>query len=199
MQCSMMHYMSGTVSPSMRVGAEVRHLRHERGWTLDEAADRLGVSRRLLTQLEAGTANPSLSTLLSVAAGFDVALVDLLDGDDKPRVIVQQQNASAPVLWSTAAGSEARLLVGSGALELWEWSLEPGDVRTSAAHRTGSREALSVTSGVVTVTVGSGPLVSVRARQSATFNADEPHSYSNNGPRPARFVLAVHEPSGGRS
>ncbi|MGB8858121.1 MAG: XRE family transcriptional regulator [Ilumatobacteraceae bacterium] len=190
--------MSGNESPSASVGAEVRHLRHERGWTLDEAAERLGVSRRLLTQLEAGTANPSLSTLLSIAAGFDVALVDLLDGEEKPRVVVQPQNAAAQVLWSTAAGSEARLLVGSGALELWEWSLAPGDVRTSAAHRAGSREALSVTSGVVTVTVGSGAPVSVRARQSATFDADEPHSYANHGPRPALFVLAVHEPSRGR-
>ena len=194
-----MHSMVGNESPSVRVGAAVRHLRHERGWTLDVAADRLGVSRRLLAQLEAGTANPSLSTLLSVAAGFDIGLVDLLDADDKPQVMVQAQNASAPVLWSTAAGSEARLLVGSGALELWEWSLAPGDVRTSSAHRTGSREALSVTSGVVTVTVGSGSPVNVRARQSATFNADEPHSYANNGTRPTRFVLAVHEPSAGRA
>jgi len=194
----MLHSMSGTESPSARVGAAVRHLRHERGWTLDLAAERLGVSRRLLIQLEAGTANPSLSTLLSVAAGFDVALVDLLDGDDQPRVVVQTKNTSAPVLWSTDGGSEARLLVGSGALELWEWSLAPGDERTSAAHRAGSREALSVTSGIVTVTVGSGSPVSVRAGQSATFSADEPHSYANTGPRPARFVLAVHEPTGGR-
>jgi transcriptional regulator with XRE-family HTH domain len=190
--------MSGNESPSRRVGAEVRHLRHERGWTLDVAADRLGVSRRLLAQLEAGTANPSLSTLLSVAAGFEVALIDLLDGDDKPQVNVQAKNSSAQVLWSTAAGSEARLLVGSGALELWEWSLAPGDTRTSEAHRSGSREALSVTSGVVTIAVGSAPPVRVRSGQSATFNADEPHSYANDGPRPARFVLAVHEPNAGR-
>jgi transcriptional regulator with XRE-family HTH domain len=194
----MMHSVPNTESPSTRVGEAVRRLRQERGWTLDGAAERLGISRRLLTQLEAGTANPSLSTLLSVAAGFDVALVDLLDGDDRPRVVVQQRNASAPMLWSTPSGSEARLLVGSGALELWEWTLAPGDVRTSAAHRTGSREALSVTAGVVTVTVGSGSPVSVRIGQAATFPADEPHSYANDGARPARFVLAVHEPTGGR-
>lgn len=191
--------MSDDESTSMRVGAEVRHLRRERGWTLDVAAERLGVSRRLLTQLEAGTANPSLSTLLSVAAGFDVALVDLLDGDEPPRIVVQARNAAAPVLWSTIAGSEGRLLVGSGALELWEWSLAPGDVRTSAAHRPGSREALSVAIGIVTITVGTGSPVEVRAHQSAMFDADEPHSYANTGTKPARFVLAVHEPTGGRS
>lgn len=193
-----MHSVSNDEATSVRVGAVIRHLRRERGWTLDVAAERLGVSRRLVTQLEAGTANPSLSTLLSVAAGFDIALVDLLDGDDTPRVIVQPKNAAAPVLWSTTAGSEGRLLVGSGALELWEWSLAPGDERTSMAHRTGSREALSVTSGVVTITVGTGSPIQVRARQSATFDADEPHSYSNTGPKPARFLLAVHEPSGSR-
>ncbi|MEQ1698549.1 MAG: helix-turn-helix transcriptional regulator, partial [Ilumatobacteraceae bacterium] len=61
-----------------QVGAEVRRRRQQRGWTLDVAATRLGVSRRLLAQLEAGQANPSLSTLLSVAAGFDISLVELL-------------------------------------------------------------------------------------------------------------------------
>ena len=161
------------------------------------AAVRLGVSRRLLAQIEAGQANPSLSTLLSVATGFDISLVELLAGADKPAITVQRDNASAPVLWSGEYGGEARLLVGSDPLELWEWTLEPGDERRADAHRTNSREVLLVTEGTVTVGVGAAEPVHVERGQSALFRADELHWYRNDTDAVTRFVLAVHEPSGG--
>ena len=164
---------------------------------MDVAAGRLGVSRRLLVQLEAGKANPSLSTLLSIAAGFDTSLVELLADGDKPAITVQPDNSAAPVLWTGANGGEARLLVGSGPLELWQWSLEPGEERVSDAHRPNSREAMVVTAGRVTLRVGAGDAVVVRRGQSALLRADAPHTYRNDGTTPARFVRAVHDPSGG--
>ena len=185
-----------TDATSEQMAIEVRRRRQQRNWTLDVAAARLGVSRRLLVQIEAGQANPSLSTLLAIAAGFDVSLVELLSGGDKPSITVQPDNAAAPVLWAGEHGGEARLLVGSEPLELWEWTLAPGDERATDAHRTGSREALLVTTGAVTLVVGAGDPVTLRVGQSALFRADEPHSYRNDGHKPASFVLAVHEPSG---
>lgn len=196
--CTMLHSMRHQSEvEAERVASEVRRRRLQRSWTLDAAAGRLGVSRRLLAQIEAGQGNPSLSTLLSIAAGFDISLVELLAGGDKPSISVQADNAAAPLLWSGAAGGEGRLLVGSEPLELWEWSLGPGDERTSDAHRTSSREALLVTEGTVTLVVGAAEPVMVGAGQSALFRADEPHSYRNDSTTWARFVLAVHEPSGG--
>ncbi len=179
------------------MAAEVRRRRQQRNWTLDVASARLGVSRRLLAQIEAGQANPSLSTLLSIAAGFDISLVELLADADKPEITVQHDNASAPLLWEGERGGEGRLLVGSDPLELWEWTLAPGDERRSDAHRANSREVLLVTDGIVTVTVGAAEPARVGAGQSALFRADEPHSYRNDADAVARFVLAVHEPSGG--
>jgi transcriptional regulator with XRE-family HTH domain len=189
--------MDAVGSHPEHVAAEVRRRRQQRGWTLDVAAARLGVSRRLLVQIEAGQANPSLSTLLSIAAGFDISLVELLAGADKPMITLQRENATAPVLWTGEHGGVARLLVGSDPLELWEWTLEPGDERRSDAHRTNSREVVLVTRGTVTVSVGAAESVEVGAGQSAMFRADEPHSYRNDTGSTARFVLAVHEPSGG--
>lgn len=189
--------MSEATEATQHVAAEVRRRRRQRDWTLDVAAARLSVSRRLLAQIEAGQANPSLSTLLSIAAGFDISLVELLAGTDKPAITVQRENANAPVLWTGTNGGAGRLLVGSDPLELWEWTLGPGDERRSEAHRSGSREVVLVTGGTLTITVGTAEPVSLGSGQSAMFRADEPHSYRNDAGRSASFVLAVHEPSGG--
>lgn len=178
------------------MATEVRSRRQQRGWTLDVAATRLGVSRRLLVQLEAGEANPSLSTLLSVAEGFGISLIELLAGEDKPTVTVQLDNTSAPLLWQGEQGGEGRLLVGSGRLELWEWTLGPGDARVAEAHQPNAREVLLVRAGAVTLVVGANEPVTVRRGQSAMFRADEPHTYRNDGKQRAAFVLAVHDPSG---
>ncbi len=188
--------MRREMAEAEKVAGEVRTRRQQRGWTLDVAAARLGVSRRLLVQLEAGEANPSLSTLLAVADGFGISLVELLAGDDKPSVTVQSDNASAPVLWRGERGGEGRLLVGSGRLELWEWTLGPGDARVAEAHQMNACEVLSVTAGAVTLLVGANDPVVVRKGQSAMFRADEPHTYRNDGKQRAAFVLAVHDPSG---
>lgn len=192
-----MHAMPNVDSAtSEHIAREVRRRRQQRNWTLDVAAGRLGVSRRLLAQIEAGQSNPSLSTLLSLAEGFDISLVELLAGADKPVITVQADNAAAPVLWEGDHGGEGRLLVGSDPLELWEWTLSPGDARESDAHRPGSREVLLVTEGAVTLSVGTADPVTLRRGQSALFPADEPHSYRNGSKKAARFVLAVHDPSG---
>ncbi len=182
---------------SEHVATEVRRRRQQRDWTLDVAAVRLGVSRRLLVQIEAAQANPSLSTLLSIAEGFDTSLVELLSGADKPAITVQTDNTTAPVLWEGDHGGRGRLLVGSDPLELWEWTLEPGDERRSDAHRPTSREVLLVVQGTVTLSVGAAEPVSLRTGQSAIFHADEPHSYRNETGESVHFVLAVHEPSRG--
>jgi len=78
-------------------------------------------------------------------------------------------------------------------LELWDWTLGPGDVYESDAHRPGTHELLHVLSGKLTLTVG-GAAHHLRAGDAASMVADEPHSYGNEGRRPVRFTMTVLEP-----
>ncbi|MEO1061251.1 MAG: cupin domain-containing protein [Actinomycetota bacterium] len=178
-----------------RLGAGIRSRRTERRWTLDEASERLGVSRRLLVRIEQGDANPSLSTLLRVASGFGIGLSELLPGGDRPAITVATRS-EATGLWSTPAGSSARLLVSTRELELWEWTLAPGDVRSSEAHRTGSQEVLTVATGELLVEVD-GEERHAGAGTSVALVADRPHRYRNDGDRPCHFTMAVYEPVDG--
>jgi transcriptional regulator with XRE-family HTH domain len=179
---------------SRHVAARVRGGRTQRGWTLDELANRSAISRRLIVQIEQGTANPSLSTLLKLAAALGVTLTELLEGppEDRPVGVVAQRETRT--LWSTPGGSAAELLVSHGPLELWTWRLQPGERRVSQPHRAGALELLTVQRGTVRLEVGDDR-VDVAAGDSAWFDATHPHAYDNPGTTVAGFTLVVLEPA----
>jgi transcriptional regulator with XRE-family HTH domain len=181
-----------------RVAAEiatrVRGARAQRRWTLDELAARSTLSRRLIVQIEHAEANPSLATLLKLAAALGLPLTDLLSDAPETTPVGVVPGPEAMTLWSTPAGSAARLLVSHGPLELWSWTLLPGDRQTSEAHRPGSLELLTVMTGTVALDVG-GHNADIRAGDSAWFDATHPHAYSNPEATPANFTLVVLEPA----
>ena len=176
------------------IASRVRTGRARRRWTLDELAARSALSRRLLVQIEHAEANPSLATLLKLAAALGVTLTELLSEQPEDRPVAVVSGPDAITLWSTPAGSAARLLVSHGPLELWSWTLQPGDRRTSQAHRPGSLELVTVHAGTLALDV-SDQHVEIAAGESAWFDATRPHAYSNPGTTAASFTLAVLEPA----
>jgi len=177
-----------------QIAARVRARRAQHRWTLDELAARSGVSRRLIVQIEQADANPSLATLLKLAAALGVTLTELLatQPQDRPFAVVPRQDAIT--LWSTPAGGAARLLVSHGPLELWTWTLQPDERRTSHPHRPGALELLTVQTGTIRLQV-SDLHVEVPAGDSAWFDATHPHAYDNPGATAASFMLVVLEPA----
>jgi transcriptional regulator with XRE-family HTH domain len=67
-----------------RVGERVRALRAARGLTQLRLAERSGMSRPSIANVEAGRQNVSLRQLYALATVLDVAAADLLSGPDRP-------------------------------------------------------------------------------------------------------------------
>src|SRR5512133_2502359 len=131
----------------------VRRLRSARSWTLNELAARSGVSRRLVVQIEQAQANPSIGTLLRLADAFEVGLGELLP--ESPTATAGIRPAGEEVrLWSGPRGGAGRLLINRGPLELWSWTLRPGESPESEAHHAGCVELLNVTTGTLQLDVG---------------------------------------------
>jgi transcriptional regulator with XRE-family HTH domain len=77
---------SGTDEPGQRpdyprIGGHLRQARQARNLSLRELAQLLGVSPSLISQIETGRANPSVSTLYAIATELEVSLDELLFGD----------------------------------------------------------------------------------------------------------------------
>jgi transcriptional regulator with XRE-family HTH domain len=178
------------------VGRRVRDARAERGWTLDQLADHSGVSRRMIVNVESGTANASIATLLRLATALHVSLADLVAEAQPSAPVVVRRASEHEALWRGPSGGTAVLVTSADTpdvLELWDWTLAPGEVFASEAHRPGTRELLHVLAGRLTVTVD-GVEQQLGAGDAASFMADVPHSYASGGRRSVRFVMTVLEP-----
>lgn len=61
------------------LGRRVREVRRERGWTQEEAAERVGLDVRELRRVEAGRVNMTLASLSRLARGLGTTARALLD------------------------------------------------------------------------------------------------------------------------
>ena len=199
------HKISGPDSASIQeaslvaaVGQRISALRKSRELTFDALAQRAGVSKGTLVQMEQEQANPSISTLCRLAAALGVSVSDLvapLDTQERDVSIVGP--ASARELWTGKKGGSAVLLAGTtGAdmLEVWKWILMPGERFDAGRHGRGTRELIHVTSGSLCLEV-QGRSNIVAAGSTAIALTDQSHAYLNLGASPVRFFMTVHEPS----
>jgi transcriptional regulator with XRE-family HTH domain len=183
---------------SAAIGAKVRSERQARDWTLDQLAEHSGVSRRMLINIEQGSANPSVTMLLRLSDALGIGLQALVAvAQTKPVKVVRA--GDAPALWTGDSGGRGVLLAGTtppDILELWDWTLAPGDRHDSEPHVRGTKEVLQVREGTVSVTVSDQTEV-LEVDDSISFASDVPHSYANGGTSWARFSLTVFEPGVG--
>jgi transcriptional regulator with XRE-family HTH domain len=187
-----------TAALALAIGARVKQERQSRQWTLDQLAAAAGVSRRMVINVEQGAANPSVGILLRISDALGVGLPSLVEPPAPKPVKVTRQGDGA-VLWSGEFGGRGLLVAGTeppDVLELWDWTLEPGDQHASEAHASGTKELLQVQQGTITVEVADESLT-LRTGDAITFPGDVSHSYANPSKRPTRFSLAVFEPGVG--
>lgn len=192
----MLHTVSDEVEKlAGMIGDRVRHERGKRGWTLEQLAEIAGVSRRMVISVEQGAVNPSIGTLLRLSDALGVGLSALVDSPPAGRSKVTTAGNGA-VLWRGAHGGTGVLVASTeppDVVELWDWTLAPGDEHTSETHSEGTRELLQVHDGELTMTVD-GQISQLASGDAMTFASDVPHSYANHGVTPTVFTLSVFEP-----
>ncbi|GKQ40854.1 hypothetical protein ALMP_73740 [Streptomyces sp. A012304] len=75
----------------LSLGMQIRRLREERGYSLEELAEGSGLSFRGLIYIEHGKRSPSVLTLLDIAAGLDVEPGELVN-----HITREESGKSAP-------------------------------------------------------------------------------------------------------
>ncbi len=174
--------MAETGPPIAAIASALRRERQRAGMTLSEVARRAGVAKSTLSQLEAGTGNPSIETLWAIGVALGVPFSQLVDPPTAAVRVVRAGEGS--VIQAEQAEFAATLLSAGGPQtrrDLYLMSLEPGSVRTADPHIPGSVEHVVVAAG----RMRTGPidaLIEIGAGDYATFRGDIPHSYEATEP-----------------
>jgi len=177
----------GAKEVAQRVAGNLRDLRRKRDLSLDELAQRTGVSRAGLSQIETGKTNPTLGVLWKVASGLGVPFAELL-GESQPQVSVLRRK-DVPVLRSTDRRFESRPLMPSVAgnqVEMYDLRLAPRSRHASDAHGAGTRELVVVIAGALRLRAGDR-VEELEPGDAMLFNAGVPHVYENPGDEEARY------------
>lgn len=162
-----------------RVGPRLRALRQERGWTLEDLAERAGMSPSTLSRLESGKRQASLELLVPLTRELGARLDDLVRSEQPdPRVrrstIRRGGLVIVPLSPEGAPFATYRITYPPRA--------EAPPPRTHEGY-----EWVYVLSGRLRLVLGEQELVLTRG-EAAEFDTGTPHSLSATGGRPAHVV-----------
>jgi transcriptional regulator with XRE-family HTH domain len=155
------------------LGARLRILRRERGWTLDDMAEHCGFSKGYLSRLESGDRQASITAILTLSRVFGVSLASMFDEADAEQVVIVRRGGTAAY--------------DAGGLTCWPLSarnlpfgLQPMRVLVSPNREGDERQChdgeewIYVISGELTLSVGN-QAHDLEAGDAAHFDARLPH------------------------
>ena len=177
----------GAAELAGRVAENLREQRKRRAMSLDELAQRTGVSRAALSQIETRKTNPTIGILWKIASGIGITFADLI-GETRAELAVLRRGEAQPLRSMDGKFESRPLMPASGIpqVEMYELRLAARARHVSEPHGPGTREIVVVLSGAMKMTVGDhsdelGP------GDSVVFDANKPHVYENSGSSESRY------------
>lgn len=177
------------------IGPRINASRKKAQLSLDALAQRSGVSKSMLSQIERGEANPTFATLWNLTKALGLEISELIESQPaKSRSAIDLiPEHLIPELRTPDGKCVLRILSpvsNAGQMEWYEIRLEPGGTLASKAHAKGAVEHLTVLDGELHVSSG-GESKQVLRQATARYAADVSHSIRNEGKKHASALLVV--------
>ncbi|MFP4205793.1 MAG: helix-turn-helix domain-containing protein [Spirochaetaceae bacterium] len=147
-----------TTSQPPLIGANIREQRQQQGLTLSVLAERSGVSKAMLSQIESKKVNPTVAMVWKIARGLDVDMNELFAGSTEPvRHFHLTRRDDIPVLDTDEEGLHMKVLTPLSLvedLEMYLLTFSVGGELKSRPHFPGTEEFLTVINGRIRVRAG---------------------------------------------
>jgi transcriptional regulator with XRE-family HTH domain len=180
----------------MDLSTRIRERRLALGLTLEGLAERTGVSRAMLSDIERGRKNPTVKLMAGIAEGLGCTVSALLgEGDGAPtEAISVVRRDERRTLVDPRSGVERQVLAPAllqrGVEVIW-YAIPPGqETGAFPPHRPGVEEHITVVEGRLRCTLA-GRELTLETGDSVTFRADIVHNFANAGPAPCRYLLII--------
>ena len=185
------------------LGHRIRALRKAAGLTLDSVAEAAQISASLLSRVERGTAQPSLSTLRTIARALAVPIAALFEGADQTnvgehdadghRVVVRRADRRRLKVPDSRIQYQLMVPDLDGALEVTWGEIPPGRGALHPSSHPGE-EVVIAFAGQVAVVVDDVEFVLLPG-DTIRFDRSRPHRIYNPLATIAEFLLVVTPPS----
>ena len=179
------------------VGDNLKRERRKQHLTLDALALASGVSKAMLSQIEANKVNPTIGTLWKVVSALNIDFDSLLKGEhfqSKKFDITRAENiTSLKTGQSDALFQVLSPLSMADSLELHLVTLPPGCVHSSHAHVPGTEEYLTILEGKITVSAGENQ-AHLNTGDVIALQTDIEHTIANYGTTPAKVYMVIRFP-----
>jgi transcriptional regulator with XRE-family HTH domain len=174
------------------VSAALRRERGRAGLSLAELARQAGIAKSTLSQLEAGTGNPSLETLWALSVALDIPFSRLVD---PPRPSVRVLRAGdGPAVAAEHSDYVARLLATCpphARRDLYLVAAEPDAPRASDPHMPGVVEHVVIITGRALLGPADDPL-ELRPGDYIAYPGDQPHTFKALEPGTSAVLVSEH-------
>jgi len=176
------------------IGQNIQKIRKQKQFTLDILAERSGVSKSMLSQIESEKVNPTVATVWKIARGLGVELDALLKGLDKSArkfQVIRSENIA--VLDTEDNGPHIKVLSPiemAEDLEIYLLDFERGSALHSKPHEPKSEEYLTVLDGKIRVRAGENES-ELGTGDSIIYHCDVEHSIENIHDGPSKVHMIV--------
>lgn len=183
----------GDADLDRRLGLRLKAARLRQDWTLDQLAERAGVSRAMISRIERGESSPTAALLVRLGSGLGLTLSALLEDERAAGPLARR--AAQPVWRDPASGYRRRNVspVGTGsAFEIVEVELPAGAqvVLDSSLGAPALDQQVWVLSGALSLTLGEtthelaeGDCLQMHLRTTI--------AYRNAGSEPVRYAVIL--------
>ena len=178
------------------ISKNITEYRKRRGMTIKEVANLIGATPSLLSQIEKGTANPSINTLKQISKVLDVPLYNFFINDDSNEELVVRKNNRKKIMLPEDDSLSYEILTptSKGDLEFMLMKIPAGESSSKELFSHKGEEVAYVTKGCVNLCL-SNSIIELNCGDSVKILPHSKHKWENNSNEECEVIFAVTPPS----
>jgi transcriptional regulator with XRE-family HTH domain len=177
------------------LGERLRAARLGHGLTLREAADRSGLSRAFISQVERGEVSPSVASLTKIAEALSIHLAELfLPPDQRTEGLVRATQRIRMTLRPGEHWDEVLSPSLNGKLLVLQSTILPGAGSGAPYHHAADEECVLILRGRLEVRVDDD-VHQLAAGDALTYSSRRPHAWQNAGDEDVVAIWIITPPN----
>jgi XRE family transcriptional regulator, regulator of sulfur utilization len=176
---------------SKNISKNLKGFRKSRQLTLEELAEKSGVSKSMLGEIERGRTNPTITVLWKITQALKMPLTTLIGNQNEPYVLVRKNDRAPLNLEPDHTISSIFPFYEPHRMEVLHIDLTPKSKLNNEGHIKGVEEYIFVLDGSVNIAVHDEE-VTLHSGDSMRFAADSSHTIDNITEHHAKLLNIIH-------